>query len=181
MSYISINGRPACTMPMLPMAKVNEIDEKFGTLPVCVPSSEKLATVIEIFEFAYPDKVVEVVEGGCPAYDEENRREMEQWATSPEDLLRADIAVLKEVLRAAVNDIAEYNGDGRDGRFIRPTCNECTEGCTPARFDKGPCWYHHAIKLIGPCGVPVLGPDDSIKPCVLNVGHVGRLHDSGVR
>ena len=29
-----------------------------------------------------------------------------------------------------------------------PSCQQCTDGCTPANFDKGPCWYHRARALL---------------------------------
>lgn len=31
------------------------------------------------------------------------------------------------------------------------------------------------------CGIMTLGPDDSIKPCILKPNHVGQFCDSGVR
>jgi hypothetical protein len=60
-----------------------------------------------------------------------------------------DNAVI-ELLREAIGVIDEFldDLDGEVSPFLNAGCNHCTEGCTPARFDTGLCWYHRAKKLL---------------------------------
>ncbi len=37
----------------------------------------------------------------------------------------------------------------RGDRQPVPSCSQCTEGSTPTKFDRGPCWYHRLLNLVG--------------------------------
>lgn len=58
--------------------------------------------------------------------------------------LRETNAQLLTILREAVTE----HDDEPERYPVHPSCNECTAGWTPAKYLKGDCWYHAAVKAI---------------------------------
>lgn len=65
--------------------------------------------------------------------------------------LRAEAHAL-ELLVSIQRLIAEWDNieGSMDGvpLLSEPSCQDCTMGCTPVTFDKGPCAYHQALRLV---------------------------------
>jgi hypothetical protein len=73
-------------------------------------------------------------------------REGEQCEDCQEIAARPERRLLLEAL--TVFDEMIDNLDDSPNPFLDTGCNECTEGCTPNRFNTGPCWRHAAKKLL---------------------------------
>lgn len=61
--------------------------------------------------------------------------------------LKRSIAIVmaeRDALAKATRRLLTAIDDEGDGWSPEPSCQECTQGCTPYRLEKGPCAYHEA-------------------------------------
>lgn len=89
----------------------------------------------------------------CDEHAEAHAAELKASAGQVHDSLCDDCQEIaarpeRRLLQQAIDQVEEFTGDGESGFFIYPSCNECTEGSTPGRFDRGPCWLHAGKKLL---------------------------------
>lgn len=76
MSYVQIDGRPACERE-LTMKQTADFALRLGHVPVCAGRDKERDAAL--FREAFPGAVVEVVEGGCPAYAEDQDLRAENY------------------------------------------------------------------------------------------------------
>ena len=91
----------------------------------------------------------------CDAHAEAHAAELKQSVGQVTDALCDDCQEIaarpeRRLLAEAVKAVDDFVGDLDDtpNPFLDTGCNGCTEGNTPTRFDRGPCWLHAAKKLL---------------------------------
>lgn len=75
-----------------------------------------------------------------------DRADAEMFARAPE--LLSALCDEVEALRAAAEDALAYVDDLNEDAPVYSTCQACTQGSTPYRFDQGLCWVHQFLALV---------------------------------